>query len=161
MIEKSLFCTALVIACGISAAGQVEDRAKIALVNKIYKDMRFLPYADANLIRLAKLGEHIEHTSKAITEHSDLGCEMWEHGYLGMGNGDSEIPHVQKLKIQLHNNGWVKTQYMAEGKEKRTVDFLMICQGNVCKVSDVVLAGVSSYKKDWQYVVKHKKCPLS
>lgn len=76
MIEKSVFCTALVIACGISAAGQVEDRAKIALVNKIYKDMRFLPYADANLIRLAKLGEHIEHTSKAITEHSDLGCEI-------------------------------------------------------------------------------------
>ena len=154
MIIKPVCVLALIFSCCFVLAATPQEKAKVGLVNKIYKEMRFLPYAEPALVQLVRRGEQA-----AVKIDDDLGCEMGEHGYLGMANGDSETPYVQQLTIKVAKNGWVNTQYMADGKSKQKVDFLLSCTGNVCQVRDVVLAGKSSYKKDYEYIIKHNTCP--
>ncbi|MCP2040392.1 hypothetical protein L1281_000975 [Neisseria sp. HSC-16F19] len=153
-----LFISAALL--GVNGAW-ADNAAKIQLVKKIHKEGQFLKYADPELKKIARQGD------KIARQVDELGCEMVEHYYLGESNGDlNDSPAIQKHKVTVMPNGWVRSRYMFHGVEPRDIRFDLACTGKRCVVRDVVNRDVftddghqGSFKRRFQYIIKHKRCP--
>lgn len=117
----------------ISSTAFADNQTKIALAKKVVFSGNVSPYATSSLKQLLQKAHQINDREASINQ--DIGCEFFEHYYLGWGQ-DFSAQDVRNLKAKVEKSGTVKVTFNT-GFSAQLVEMDMVCTANSCKVNDV------------------------
>ncbi|MDO5059123.1 MAG: hypothetical protein Q4D82_04165 [Neisseria sp.] len=84
----------------------------------------------------------------------EMGCELFEHYNMGIGNGGAPDNIANNLKIKKIKPNVYRARYKGfDGKWTEGADFTVLCKNGSCKISDV-----GSAKAVYREIIKKRSC---
>lgn len=141
MLKKTVFVFGLMLAAFATAETPQE------VIRKAYQSASFKQFATPELKQVMTQGQQA-----ARKADPDMGCEMFEHYYLGLGNGDMPDGWLKKLQIKQVRPNVYQASYRNQDTSFKT-DFTMQCRNGKCLIDNV-----NDVKQDYRKIIRSRSC---